>query len=499
MTDNPIDRAPTHRRGVSELARRVRRAPSTDGRGHETLESAVQDELTGPMSRRRMHEAIDHALAGLRDGGPPSAVLLIDIGSAEEEALAIAAGVLAASLRPEDLVGHYGDDVFVVIARDVADEDAAHAVAARLTRMLHAPLGCDDDADDSACVTIGLSVVLAQDPSAGAVVARADAAMYAARNRASRDARSDAEQYAARNKVSRDARSDHVAPDAGRAALVEEAFDCSSIEDFDVYYQPIADLKGGSVAAVEAVLRWEHPDLGTIEPDEFLKIAEQRGQMVTLGRRVIEKACAQTVRWAATREGRPMRTSVHISPSQVADPTFLGHLEAALEHSGATGQQLALDLTDQTLGAISPGLFEALAYARVALILDHAATHASSPQSVASLPIAVIKLDRAFVAAHPPGQLPDLRQAAELARTLDLPTIVEGIETREQLQALLGHGIPLGQGELFSRPQSAAAIEALVQRERPFASLLAPALATPAALTFDRDEPLVEVGAPAVP
>jgi len=499
MTDIPSDRPSAARRGVSDLARRVRGLPTTDGHGRETLESAVQDELTGPMGRRRMHEAIDHALAGLRDGGPPSALLLIDIGKSEDEALATAAGVLAASLRPEDRVGHYGDDVFVVVARDVADEAAGHAVAARLTRMLHKPLGGTAD-DASAGIMIGLSVVRAQDPTAGAVVARAEAALYAARNRASRDARSDAEIYAARNKASRAARGEqHPTPDAGREALVEEAFDCSSIEDFDVYYQPIADLEGGSVAAVEAVLRWEHPDLGTIEPEEFLPIAEQRGQMVTLGRRVIEKACTQTVRWAATREGRPMRTSVHVSPSQVADPTFLGHLEAALEHSGATGQQLALDLTEQTLGAISPELFEALAYARVALTLDHAATHAPSPQSVASLPIAVIKLDRTFVATHPPGQSPDLRQAAELARSLDLPTIVEGIETREQLQALLGHGIPLGQGELFSRPQSAAAIEALVQRERPFASLLAPALATPAALTFDRDEPLVEVGAPAVP
>jgi len=495
MTDNPIDRESPPRR----FARRVRGLPSADA-GGETVESAVEDELTGPMSRRRMHEAIDHALAGLRAGGQPSAVLLIDIGTTENEALAIAAGVLAASLRPEDLVGHYGDDVFVVVARDVADEDAAHAVAARLTRMLHKPLGGTDD-DPVSTVRIGLSVVLSQDPSAGAVVARADAAMYTARNRATRDARSDAAQYAARNKASRRAREadEHAAPGVGRDTLVEEAFDCSSIEDFDVYYQPIADLEGGSVAAVEAVLRWEHADLGTIEPEEFLPIAERRGQMVTLGRRVIEKACMQTMRWAATREGRPMRTSVHVSPSQVCDPSFLDDLQTALELGGASGQQIALDVSEETMAAISPELFEALSYARIALILDHAATHAPSPQSIASLPIAVIKLDRSFVAATRAGQSQDLRQVAELSRSLDLPTIVEGIETREQLQAMLGYGFPLGQGDLFSRPQSAASIEALVQRERPFASLLAPARTTPAALTFDRVEPLVEVGAPAVP
>jgi diguanylate cyclase (GGDEF)-like protein len=472
MTDNPQDRASALERGVAELARRVRR-------GRETVEGAVQDELTGPMSRRRMHEGIDLALTALRDGGDPSAVLLIDIGSSEPESLAIAAEIMAAALRPDDLVGHYGDDVFVIVARDVADEDSAHKVAARLTRMLVGPLGGEDA---GARIKIGLSVVRAEDPTAGAVVARADAAMYSARNRASRDRRSDAEQYAARNKASREAHAgeQRLAPDAGRDALVEAAFDCSSIEDFDVYYQPIADLGCGSVAGVEAILHWEHPDLGTIEPSEFLPIAERRGQMVTLGR----------------REGRPMRTAVHVSPSQVADPAFLEDLEAALAHSGATGQQLALDLTEETLAGISAELAEALAYARIALVLDHSAAHTPSPERVASLPIAVIRLDASSaqgVAA------PDLREAAELVRSLDLPTVVDGIATREQLGALLGYGFPLGQGELFARPQSAAAIEALVHRERPFASLLAPSRSMAATLAFDRDEPLVEVGAPAVP
>ncbi|MEA2191441.1 MAG: hypothetical protein QOI73_1562, partial [Solirubrobacteraceae bacterium] len=181
MTDNPQDRASALERGAAELAGRVRH-------GRETVEGAVQDELTGPMSRRRMHEGIDLALAALRDGGEPSAVLLIDIGNSEPESLAIAAEIMAAALRPDDLVGHYGDDVFVIVARDVADEDSAHKVAARLTRMLVGPLGGEDAGER---ITIGLSVVRAEDPSAGAVVARADAAMYSARNRAGRGRRSD--------------------------------------------------------------------------------------------------------------------------------------------------------------------------------------------------------------------------------------------------------------------------------------------------------------------
>lgn len=456
-------RPSAQRRDVAGLVGRVRRLPAGDGASR--TEGAVQDDLTGPLSRRRMHQAIDQALTHLRDGGEPSAVLLVDVDVPEgsgERMLGIAAGRLTASLRPEDLVGHYGDDLFVVVARDVSDEAAAHKVAARLTRTLEAA-----DDEEAVHVRIGLSMVLADDRSVGDVVARA--AIDAERGRASRETHDYAKAYAERNKANRDAAGAAVtASDASRLSLVEAAFDRSSIVDFDVCYQPIADLRGGSVAAIEASLRWQHADLGMIDPQEFLRVAEQRGQMATLGNWAIEKACVQTARWPATRDGRPMRTCVRVSTSQLTDPTFFEHLQWALALGGASGQQLALALAPDALGDASPELLERLADARIALILDHPAADAPSPSAVANLPVSMLRLDRSFATSDPAATL---RRCAELGRNLELPLVVQGIETREHLRAVVG-AFPLGQGRLFARPQGAAAIEELIRRERPFAALL---------------------------
>lgn len=454
--------------------------------------AAVKDELLALPNRRRMQEAIDAALEHLRAGGEPSAVLLIDVGGLDRAGGQLAAAVaqrLAAALRGSDLVMRFGGDVVAIVAREIPDEGAAHALAARVGRALEDP--ADDDRPGGGATagvrlhaSVGVSLVRESDPSVDAVVARADAAMYAARNKASRDAHSD---IARRSESSRE-------------TLVEAAFERSTIEDFEVYYQPIADLASGSVAAVEAILRWEHPDLGTIAPSEFLAIAERRGQIVTLGRWAIERACAQTVRWAPTRDGLAMRTCVNVSPKQVADPAFVDDVTAALARSGATGHQLAFELTEETLAALPPGVAKALSDAHVELIFDHAGARPPSPATLEPLPIARIKFDRSFVATDADdGPSPILRQATELARSLSLPAVAKGVETREQLQAVRDCGVRFAQGYLFSHPHSPAAVEQLVYRERPFAALLMPPPVLLGTVEIEGDEHAIEIGAPAVP
>ena len=439
------------------------------------------EELLGLPDRRLMRHAIDRAREQLRDGGLPTAVLLVDIAgldaAGEARAAALAAG-LAAELHDDDLVGRFGGDVLVVVARGIKDDGAAHDLAARLVAAIAPSL----DGTAAARATAGVTLVSDADTPVATVVTRADAALYAAKNKASRDAR------------------EAGAPRAhSREALVEGAFDRSTVEDFDVYYQPIVDLGDGSIAAVEAILRWEHPELGTIAPSEFIASAERRGQVVTLGRWTIGKACAQTVRWGATRNGAPMRTCVNLAPAQIADPAFVEDLRSALARHGATAHQIAFEVTEEALRAAPPELRASLVAARLALILDHAGTHAPSPQTLEQLPITMIKFDRSFVTedhADDPSSI--LRSAAQLARSLSLPCVAKGVETREQLEAVRACGVPFAQGYLFSRPQSAAAIEQLVRRERPFASLLAPPPMLLGAFELD-EEPAIELGAPAVP
>jgi EAL domain-containing protein (putative c-di-GMP-specific phosphodiesterase class I)/GGDEF domain-containing protein len=443
--------------------------------------TSVREELLGLPDRRLMRHAIDSARERLAAGGHPSAVLLVEVAglaSGGEQPAAELAARLAAALHPDDLVGRFAGDVLVVVASDVADEDDAHALAARLTDASSV-----SDAGLPRLATAGFTVVRDGDPSVATVVARADAALYAAKNKASRDAREDVPAWV----------------DSSREALVEAAFERSTVEDFDVYYQPIVDVRDGSIAAVEAILRWEHPDLGTIAPNEFLGLIDRRGQMVTLGRWTIEKACAQTVRWGATRDGLPMRTCVNVAGVQVTDPAFVEDVTSALARHGAMTHQLALELTEEALAAMPAPLQAALAGARLSLVLDHEGSHLPSHAGLERVPVAMIKLDRSLLAED---GLDDpsspLHAAAQLARGLGLPCVAKGVETRAQLRAVRDCGVPFAQGYLFSKPQSAAAIEELVFRERPFGSLVAP---PPMLLGLELDglEPAIELGAPAVP
>ncbi len=369
--------------------------------------------------------------------------------------------------------------MLVVVARDVPDEGAAHALAARLEETSsHSGDGVPRRA------TVGFTLVRDGDRSVATVVARADAALYAAKNKASRDARGDA-----------------PGPyEDSREVLVEAAFERSTVEDFDVYYQPIVDVRDGSIAAVEAILRWEHPDLGTIAPGEFLGIVDRRGQMVTLGRWTIEKACAQTPRWGATRDGMPMRTCVNVGGAQIADPAFVEDVTSALARHGAMVHQLALELTEEALAGITGELQATLAGARIALVLDHEGTRPPSRAGLERVPVSMIKLDRSLLPEDRPGEPTSsaLYAAAQLARALGVPCVAKGVETRAQLQAVRDCGVLFAQGYLFTRPQSAATIEELVYRERPFGSLLAPPPMM-LGLEFDGEEPAVELGAPAVP
>lgn len=451
----------------------------------EPVPRPLPEELLGLPNRRRMQEAIEICYEHLRASGVPSAVVLIDLDGLARADEATRVGVakrLATILRRDDLVARFAGDVFVVVAREVTDDAAAHGFTARLKRELDKPLE-EDGSASPVTASIGISIMREHDGSAGDVVARADAAMYAAKNKANRDAHPVAA---------------HPPVDS-REALVEAAFECTTIEDFDLYYRPIGDLRNGSVAAVEAILRWEHPDLGTIHPVEFIPIARRLGQIVTLGRWAIEKACTQTVRWPPTRDGQPMRTYVTVSTEQVADPAFTDDIESALARGGATGHKIALQLSEETLAAIPQRVLAMLAESRIELILTDVVADAALAARIAHAPIAAIRIARSILSVDgKPDPSPALAATANLARDLGIRAIANGVEKLEQLANVRACEIPFAQGPLFSRPQSASAIEQLVYRERPFATLLAP---RPSWLDLpdDGDMPTVEIGAPAVP
>jgi EAL domain-containing protein (putative c-di-GMP-specific phosphodiesterase class I) len=246
-------------------------------------------------------------------------------------------------------------------------------------------------------------------------------------------------------------------------AALRRALDADELE---VHYQPIVDLADGSVAAVEALVRWRHPERGLLLPEAFVGVAEESGLIVALGRRVLELACTQAAAWWALRPGAaPLTVHVNLSPRQLHDRTLVETVRATLAETGCAPSALALEITESTLidrGPARLALLVSLRELGVELLLDDFGTGWSSLSYLARLPISGLKVDRSFVAGLESGHTPIVDAILRLARAFDLPVVAEGIEDEVQLAALRRLGCELGQGFLFARPLPADAMTALL-------------------------------------
>jgi diguanylate cyclase (GGDEF)-like protein len=246
-----------------------------------------------------------------------------------------------------------------------------------------------------------------------------------------------------------------------------------------VAYQPRVDVLTGEIHGVEALVRWDHPTLGSIPPAEFIPIAESTGLIVAIGEWVLEAACEQMLAW--DRLGLPaMTVAVNVSPRQFelgSVATLVGHV---LERTGLPADRLELELTEsvdlQDPDAVSAALAE-LRHLGVHCAIDDFGTGYSCLSHLTNMPIAALKIDRAFTRAigkHPDSSPHSLVVVTviELARRLDLMVVAEGVETIGQLDFLRRHGCAQAQGYLFSRPVNALAFEALLRRGPPLDPVL---------------------------
>src|SRR3954447_13220799 len=337
----------------------------------------------------------------------------------------------------------------------------ALAIAQRLQDGFAAPFRAGGD-EHVLGVSIGIALLDAAE-DAEAVLRDADAAMY----RAKESGRARAELFDTGMRAAADGR-------LQTEAALRRALEGS---DLEVHYQPIMDLASGEVVAVEALVRWRHPERGLLGPDEFIGVAEESGLIVPLGRRVLELACAQAAAWAAEqRAGRPpLPVHVNLSPRQLPDRALVETVQAALATSGASPSALTLEITEGMLIDRGPDRIARLERLRdlgVTLVLDDFGTGWSSLARLAQLPIAGLKIERSFVADIARRGGPIVDAILRLARAFGLPVVAEGVETVAQLDALRGLGCELAQGYLFARPLPAAEVALLVEDAAPaFAAL----------------------------
>jgi diguanylate cyclase (GGDEF)-like protein len=441
---------------------------------------AFHDSLTDLANRSLFSDRIDHALLRRTRTGKPVGVLFIDLDdfkgvndtlghSAGDQLLIGVAERLRASLRRPDTAARLGGDEFAVLIEDIDTPIEAEAVAERVFTSLVEPFAI---AGQSVTVHASIGVAISDDltDSASRLMRHADVAMYAAKS-------------AGKNR--------HVlfvpgmeAEIVARHRLRADLERAISSDEFGVHYQPIFDLADGRLVATEALVRWRHPTRGMVAPDDFISTAEETGVILTLGTRVLRKACTATKLWqerfpAAER----LWVSVNISARQLQQPGFVEEVLDLVEQSGLPPESLVLELTesmvlDDANSVAGVEKLGALKRAGIRIAIDDFGTGYSSLSYLRRLPVDILKIAKPFV-----DDLNNSQDDGDFARAivgignaLRLTMIAEGIETGEQLTTLRELGCHLGQGYHLSHPVKAEAIDRLLAAGGVDMSLLALAL-----------------------
>jgi diguanylate cyclase (GGDEF)-like protein len=434
----------------------------------ELAHQAFHDSLTGLTNRAVFRDRVDHALARGSRQGQRLAVLLLDLDGfkmindslghdAGDELLVAVGRRLQACGRSSDTVARLGGDEFAILLEDEVDDARARTVATRLLQQLAAPFevrGREVFVRASVGIALSAEGVAAQTDE---LIRNADTAMYAAK--AGGRGRYEVFQPVMHERALEQF---EVQADLQRALVRNE---------FTVHYQPIVDIATGRIQAMETLIRWRHPTRGLLPPYDFIRVAEETGLIVPIGRWVLTEACRQTVAWRERYpEAENLRVSVNLSTRQLLEPDLVDSVRHALQQTGLHPSALILELTE---GSLMQNVTETavklqgLKAIGVGLAIDDFGTGSSSLGYLRTFPIDLLKIDKSFVdeVTAVGSEGPALvRAIIELAQTLHLETVAEGIELTEQLDELRSAGCRSGQGFLFARPLEADAMAELIER-----------------------------------
>jgi diguanylate cyclase (GGDEF)-like protein len=359
---------------------------------------------------------------------------------------------LLTNVRSSDTVGRQGGDEFVVLLPEIAHREDAATIAEKLLLALAAFHSFDEHTVRISC-SIGISIYPEDGQDAGTLIHSADMAMYHAKG----NGRNNFQFFKPEMTVK-----------AVERQLIENSL-CDALEksEFVLHYQPIVILDTGQIAGVEALLRWQHPVRGLVYPDQFVRIAEQCGLIVRIGRWVMREACRQARVWR--NAGLPAFTmSVNVSATEFGDKDFLPGIRTILSESGMASHSLKLELTEGVLMKdleTTDVVLHALKEMGVQLAVDDFGTGFSSLSYLRQFPIDILKIDRSFV-----QQITDdaagvgiVTAILGMGRSLGYTVVAEGIETETQKRFLKFHACEMGQGFLCGRPVPAAQIAQLLQ------------------------------------
>jgi diguanylate cyclase (GGDEF)-like protein/PAS domain S-box-containing protein len=438
-------------------------------RADEALRHRVlHDALTGLPNRLSFVDSLRDALNRSTASGSPVGILFLDLDHfklindsighhAGDQLLQAVAPRLRAHLRPGDIVARFGGDEFGILVDRLTDEDEALAIADRVAGAFREPYAMGG-ADHFVTASIGIAVARSagREPiDAELLIRDADAAMYRAKERG----RGRCEVFDAEMR----------ARAVRRLETERELRHALEREELELRYQPVIALGSGEIVGLEALVRWNHPERGMLDPGEFVAIAEDSGLIDPIGRWVQETACRQALGWHELRpDKRPLDVAVNLSARQVAHRDLADQVREVLTATGLEPVNLRLEVTESALvdeAAGATATLEALSAIGVRLVLDDFGTGYSSLAYLNRFPFDALKVDRSFVDGLGVEQerTAIVEAVLGMARALSLDAIAEGVENEAQLSELRRLGCDYAQGHLFSRPLTAEKVTALLE------------------------------------
>jgi len=428
---------------------------------------AWHDALTGLPNRRLFEDRVEQELVRSRRVGEPVCMFFVDLDHFKtvNDSLGHAAGDdlirqvsqrLVDTVRRQDTVARVGGDEFAILLPGLSDQFAIDQLAQRSLEAMSRPYEVAGvEVETSA--SIGIAMAPDHGDSYDELLSRADEAMYQAKSRG----RNAFQMYSG----------SAPGPPAGPVTLdrrtlhadLAQALDRS---EFFVLYQPYIDLRTGRVVGVEALVRWNHPTLGVLEPSAFIPLAEQDGTVVALDSWVLAEACRQLRTWIDRGLG-PLRLSVNLASRDLSDPDLSGRIDRILSENRIDPSLLELEITERVArdsSGPSQDTIERLRRLGVRFTIDDVGTGHSPLSRIGSFPVSTLKIDRSFVQVlGPDGDSDGLVSAIiAMAERLGLTCVAEGVETSAQSRVLLQRGCTTAQGYFFSPPLPAGDIELMM-------------------------------------
>jgi diguanylate cyclase (GGDEF)-like protein len=442
----------------------VERSPEELHSQEELAFVATHDSLTGLANRALILDRLEQMLTRSRRSKTPVAALFIGLDNfkqvndtlghdAGDELLRAVAARLDEVVRATDTLGRLGGDKFVVIAEDLSLAAGPELIAERLLEALEQPftLGADDGAS-GLTVTASVGIAAGERSTAADLLRDADIAMY----RAKWDGKN---RYAVFEEVMQDALERRMELELDLRGALQN-------DEFFLVYQPTFDLRDMSPTGLEALIRWDSPTRGLIQPDDFIPTLEETGLIVEVGRWVLEEACRQGAKWR--RDGHEIGMAVNLSARQLDTDELVSEVRDALSSSGLEPSALTLEIAETSLmrGAEQTARrLTAIKELGVRVAIDDFGTGYSSLAHLQQFPVDALKIDRSFISGLTDDQEGEtlLHALVQLGKALSIETLAEGIEHQRELSLLQDEQCDSGQGFLFARPLDAAATEAFLR------------------------------------